>query len=624
MIALLGGLLTALWMRYPTRLRHDVEVATAALRAAHDALERKVYDRTSALANANEALQRSEARLAEAQHIARVGSWEWDFASDELHWSDQTFRIFGYQAREFTPTYESFLSAVHPDDRERVERAVRAAIDVHEPYGVDHRIVRPNGAVRIVHEQGWIHLDGDGKPARMAGTVQDITERKAAEDQLAYMAYHDALTGLPNRALLRDRLEHALERAERIGHQVGLVFLDLDCFKTVNDSLGHAAGDRLLVAVGRRLGAVIRRGDTLARLGGDEFTILLEEIEDADQVAAVVNKLRQACQEPFDVEAAELFVTASMGVSVFPDDGRDAETLMKNADAAMYRAKDLGRDACHFFSEELERHAQERLVIETGLRRAIDREELELCYQPLIELATGRIVGLEALARWHHPTLGTVEPEQFIPVAEETGLIEPIGRWVLTTACRQLRAWDDAGLPPVRMLVNLSVRQLRHGDLAGEVERALAEADLPAGRLGLEVTESLLLVDDTPARRTLERLQALDVHIAIDDFGTGHSALAYLKRFSIDSLKIDRAFVRDVTVDPNDAAIIEAIIAMARKLDLRVVAEGVETYEQEQALRGFGCDLVQGFLYSAPLAAEKIPALLEGRVVAGSGEVVCG
>lgn len=610
LVVLLTGLAAWLWARYPDRLRGEVRRATSALQRTRRQLERIVEQRTAELTVANQALRESEARLAEAQEIAGLGNWERDTATGAVYWSDEIFAIFGMRPGQVKPSYEAFLNAVHPADRERVRETVESALEQRDEYALDHRVLRPDGSIRMVHEQARVVRGADGEPLRLVGTVLDITQRNEAERQLEYLAYHDPLTGLPNRSLLRDRLEHAVAKARRHDQGMALLFIDLDRFKNVNDSLGHNAGDQLLVEVSRRLSRRIRDDDTLARLGGDEFTVVLEEVGDADQVRSVVRKIMQAFADTFVIGGRELFVTASIGISMYPDDGSDVDVLMSNADAAMYQAKGHGRNDFRFFSEQLSALAHERLAMEAGLRRAEERNELRLYYQPLVDARTREVVALEALLRWHHPEHGVIEPERFIHIAEDSGLILPVGRWVLREVCRQLRAWRDSDLPTVRVFANLSARQLAHDSLADDVQQLFSGCDLEPSLLGLEITESMLVGHTPNLDRTLEQFRDLGIQVAVDDFGVGQSALVYLKRFAVDCLKIDRTFVRDVTTDPNDAAIIEAIVAMAHKLKLRVLAEGVETPEQEAAVREFGCDYLQGYLYGRPMPAEATASML--------------
>ena len=411
------------------------------------------------------------------------------------------------------------------------------------------------------------------------------------------------MTDLPNRSLLLDRLSQALAQAERDSTQVAVLFTDLDRFKIVNDTLGHPAGDELLRQVAVRLRSALREGDTIARLSGDEFVILLPRISEARDAARVAAKALGMVTAPFTVFGHELHISSTIGVSLFPKDGADPETLLKHADTALYQAKDRGRNQYQFFDARMNAHAQERLLLENGLRRAIERGEFVLHYQPQIDLQTNAVTGVEALIRWH-PEQRMVLPGEFIPIAEETGLITEIGEWVLRTACRQAREWEAAGLPPVRMAVNLSIRQLRRRGFPARVRAILRETGLAPQRLELEITESSLMVDPEQIIKTLHELRGMGIQLAMDDLGTGYSSLAYLKRLPLDRIKIDRSFVRDIPEDPDDVAIVQAILAMARQLKIRVVAEGVETPAQRRFLRDHRCEEAQGYAFSRPLPAE--------------------
>ncbi|HEX7808000.1 MAG TPA: EAL domain-containing protein, partial [Thermoanaerobaculia bacterium] len=418
---------------------------------------------------------------------------------------------------------------------------------------------------------------------------------------MEYQAYHDALTGLPNRLLFRDRITIALAHARRSGRTSAVMFLDLDQFKHVNDTLGHTIGDRLLQAIASRLVTCVRAEDTVARMGGDEFTILLADIADRRNASAVAQKVLEAVRHPVVVDDHELYVSTSIGIAIFGEDGDDAETLLKNADRAMYRAKEVGRDNFQYAMAARLEIADSRVALERSLHQALQRDELVVHYQPMVEIATGRVVGAEALLRWMHPHQGLMQPDEFIPIAEETQLIVPLGTWVLRTACTQMKAWHDAGHAWLRVAVNLSPRQFQDRELVSTVEKILDETGFPAPFLDLEITESTAMQNAELTLSILRRLKEMGIRISIDDFGTGYSSLSYLKRFPIDTVKIDQDFVRDLTRD--DAAIISAVISMARTLNLRVIAEGVETEEQLAFLRRENCAEMQGFLYSQPLDA---------------------
>jgi|APMI01.1.fsa_nt_gi diguanylate cyclase (GGDEF)-like protein/PAS domain S-box-containing protein len=452
--------------------------------------------------------------------------------------------------------------------------------------------------------------DKAGRITHYVAVFSDITERKASEARIAFLAQHDSLTGLPNRALLHDRLDQALANAARQGTRIALLFLDLDRFKTINDSLGHMMGDQLLQGVALRLSGCVRETDTVSRQGGDEFLIVLTHVEMPDDAARVAEKILDRLRPPFDIDGQQLGTSFSIGIALYPEDGNTAESLMKNADTAMYHAKENGRNTYRFFDERMNVNALERLHLENGLRLAMENEEFLVYYQPQVDLASGRIIGAEALLRWFSGVMGGISPARFIPLAEECGLIVPIGEWVLHTACRQARKWQDEGLPAIPVAVNLSALQFRRADIVATVSRALQESGLQGCWLELELTESLLMQSGPEVEAILSRLKALGVRLSIDDFGTGYSSLAYLKRFPVDRLKIDQSFVRDITDDPDDAAIVRAIIQLGRSLRLEVIAEGTETPEQMDFLRYERCTAAQGYLFAPPLPAEAVTELL--------------
>ncbi|MFC5300928.1 EAL domain-containing protein [Azospira restricta] len=451
--------------------------------------------------------------------------------------------------------------------------------------------------------------DDHDRLTHYVAVFSDISERKAAQERIEYLARHDPLTGLPNRTTLADRMEQALAYAERAGSQVALLFLDLDRFKTINDSLGHPVGDALLQELTRRLKAAVRETDTISRLGGDEFVVLVGDLADANTAAEIAGKILDLAQRPFVLDGRTLSTSISVGITLFPDDGRDFETLLKKADIAMYHAKDAGRNTYRFFTEQMNAHALERLLIQNHLQQAIARNEFVLHYQPQVALDTGRIIGAEALVRWRNPDLGMVPPDRFIPMAEENGAIVAIGDWVLREACRQAKAWRDEGLDAIPVAVNISALQLKHGDFVERVLRILADTGHDPAMLELEFTESILIQDIERVLGQVRRLKAHGITVAIDDFGTGYSSLSYLKRLDVDRLKIDRSFIRDIGSDPDDAAIVRAVTQMARSLRLKILAEGAETAEQTRFLLAEGCREVQGFLYSRPLAAEAFAKL---------------
>ncbi len=502
------------------------------------------------------------------------------------------------------------FESIHPRDLARVREAFDSVVQGgHEMAPVEFRYRHASGS--------WIWLEAVGNNlidlpgvGGVVLTSRDITRRKAAEGRIEYLAHHDFLTDLPNRALMRDRLDIALSQALRWHHTVAALFIDLDRFKVVNDTLGHAVADVVLQRVAERLKHCTREGDTVARVGGDEFMVVLPNLASPQGAAAVAQKVLRELEEPMQISGREVFVSGSIGISVFPADTTSADALIQNADTAMYSAKRLGRNSYQFYTADLNAEMQERLAIEQGLRLAEQRNELHLVYQPKIDLSSRKIIGVEALVRWHSAKLGLISPDRFIPIAEETGLIAPIGEWVLRTACRTIRQWRDEGIE-MPVAVNLSARQFRAPNLADTINSILSEFDVSSQFLEIEITESNVMENAESAIATLGLLKANGVNISIDDFGTGYSSLSYLKRFPLDTLKIDRSFISNVATDSDDAAIVAAIIALANSLELKVVAEGVETEAQVEFLNRCRCDFAQGYLFSSPVAPEKIPALLD-------------
>ena len=519
-------------------------------------------------------------------------------------------RIFRMPVSAVYADWRAWLDHVHEDDRE----AVRLNLDRLDKGELEFefRVCPPGGETRYVVMRVYVVRDGADRNVRRAGVIQDITERKAQDARIEHLAYHDSLTGLPNRTMLMDRLGQAISQAQRLDQQLAVLFIDLDRFKLVNDSLGHHVGDQLLQEIARRLRATLRDADTVARVGGDEFQVVVCNVGGPTGAARIAEKLMRALGEPFTLEGQELHVTASLGLSLFPRDGDSGALLLKYADIALYEAKGEGRNAYRFFSPEMNAQAHGRLRLENDLRRAVERHELELHYQPQLDLATGEVCAVEALVRWRHPVRGLVLPNAFIPMAEETGLVLGIGEWVLNEACRQVAQWQREGVADeLRVAVNISARQLQRAGLDAAVRRALSLSGLPASCLELEITESSVMLDPLHAQNVLQSLRDLGVLLSIDDFGTGYSSLAYLKRLPLDRLKIDRSFIGGIPTDSDDAAIVETIIVMTHKLGLRVIAEGVETLEQRLQLVSQGCDEMQGFLLAHPVPAEDLPALLK-------------
>ena len=666
----------------------------------------------------------SRRRMQEAAKLAQVGHWEWSLVTGALHWSDETLACFGYVPGSVTPSFEVLLQHVDPQDRARVEAAVRQTLKQRKDYQEEFQFERLDGSVRIGLATGHVECDAQGHPITLSGAmqditllrqteqrfqvafrasplaasiaqisdgrfievngkyekyfgwtradligkstleiglwvdlasreawldelkragtaldfesqwrcksgeirqvslsaelididnkplvlafIQDITERKETEARIDFLAHHDPLTGLPNRVLFRDRFSLATAWSERSGCKVALLYVDLDHFKTINDTLGHPVGDQLLQQVAQRLRQCVRDTDTISRQGGDEFLIALTDIHDLEAVSRVTTKVIDILTAPFSIEGHELAATVSMGVAVWPDDGQDFDALLQRADTAMYQAKAAGRNTYRFYTAQMNVQALEQFQLRTALHWALDQHQFVLHYQPQIDLTSGRLVGVEALLRWQRDPQELLLPGRFIAAAEESGLIVPIGEWVLREACAQAVRWQQAGLPEMTMAVNLSAVQFRRSDLLRTVTRALVDSGLEPARLELELTESLLIDDAEQVLETLRRLKALGVCLSIDDFGTGYSSLAYLKRFAVDKLKIDQSFVRDIVTDPDDAAIVRAIISMARSLKLKVIAEGVETSELASILNLYHCDEAQGYHYARPMPAQAL------------------
>lgn len=681
-------------------------------------------------------LKQSELRLLEAQRMAHIGNWEWDINSGELVWSAQIEKIIGIRPPSADETFNSMLTIVHKDDRSRVLQEFEKTRLSGAPYNIEHRVIKSDGRIGYVHQQGHAEKDKHGKIIRLAGTIQDIslrheteeqmrklsgaveqiaesvmitdkngnieyvnpafmrmtgysrhevlgmsfrfmksgkqsdtvyerlwksilsgqvftdviinrkkngeifyeektitpqtdqdgniihfistsrdvTERIEAQERLHFMAHHDALTGLPNRVLLQDRLQQALARSPWHDRNLAIMFMDIDRFKVINDTLGHDVGDKLLCVIANRLNKCIREGDTVARLGGDEFAVVLNDVASKKDISPIANKILSEIKKPIDINQHELFVTTSIGISLFPDDGHDGQELLKNADMAMYRAKEQGKNNFQLFNTAADSQISSRLSMETLLRKALDRDEFTINYQPKISIATGKITGFEALLRWYNPQLKNVSPMTFIPILEETGMINEVGDWVLQEACRQAFTWHQAKLTDLHIAVNVSIRQFKYGGFVKRIRQILNNTGLRADSLELEVTEGLLIDQVSEATGIINDLNNMGVLLSIDDFGTGYSSMNYLKHLPFDVLKIDRTFIRDITNSPDDAAIASAIILLGHNLGMEVVAEGVETAEQLNYLRNHGCDAIQGFFYSPALTADAVQELIRDNI----------
>lgn len=568
-------------------------------------------------------LQKSEVRLGNAQRIARLGNWEWNFKTGEVYWSDQLFSMLGIRRGLLRLNYRSFLQAVPAEERCELRYWLREMVrsgSTGFSSGINHSLSHKDGKRLNVQHQAEIFFDDDGNPSMMYGTVLDVSELKQAQDQILRLARFDSLTGLANRSVFRQRVTMAMDQAERQGRLGAVLFLDLDNFKRINDTFGHGIGDMLLREVAVRLSNCVlpvqqnsadeSEMPLVSRFGGDEFTVLLPQINQVKDAEKIARIILETIGHSIDLAGQSVVITPSIGIAIFPHHGDDVDSLMKNVDAAMYYVKEAGKNSYELFVKSMNVVAKRRLELESNLRRAIERNELSLNYQPQVELGSGRIVGVEALLRWNSPSLGFVSPVEFIPIAEETGLISSIGEWVLREACSQARTWQEQGLPEFRIAVNLSVRQFARQNLDKLVNEVLLDSGLPVHCLELEITENMLMDDVEGSVETLHRLKALGVCLAIDDFGTGYSSLSYLKRFPIDRLKIDRSFITHVTSDQGDASVTQAIIAVAHNLGLSVTAEGVEELEQLAFLKEYNCEEVQGYYFSRPLVADDLAQLL--------------
>jgi diguanylate cyclase (GGDEF)-like protein/PAS domain S-box-containing protein len=560
-----------------------------------------------------EALRQSEERYRTI--IKEMEEWyfETDLTGNVTFFNDIFANVLGYSQKELTGL--NFQSFIKKEETDSVFRLFNQVFKTGKPTrNFPYEFISTDGTATSAEFSIFPKRDNEGKICGFRGVAHDITERKQAEEKIQYMATHDSLTGLPNRLMFSQLLNHSMQSAQRYKRQFAVLFLDLDRFKNINDTMGHEAGDLLLQEIATRLKQTLRAVDVIARLGGDEFVILIEEISDSSHVSTVAHKILTSIIKPLTIMKQECRITASIGISIYPKDAEDEQSLMKNADMAMYLAKEEGKNNYQFYSEDIQSKSLEHLSIETNLRFALERNELSLHYQAKVDFKTNAITGVEALLRWQNPNLGSVTPTQFIPVAEETGLIVSIGLWVMKTACEQNVAWQREGLPPVCMAVNLSLRQLTDDNLIDDIRTALNDSGMAPNLLELEITESMVMHNPARMISVLAKIKSLGVRLAIDDFGTGYSSLAQIKHFPIDTLKVDRSFIRNIPQDAEDKAITEAIIAMGKTLSLRVVAEGVETVEQMNFLKDHSCDEMQGYYFSKPIIPEQFADLLREHI----------
>lgn len=569
-----------------------------------------------------DALRSSQAKLDNAQRIARLGNWELNLETLGLTWSREFGRVIGLGSSQYVELWTNFLDHIEETDRYNVRQLAEQSVDRSESFNIEFS-VRSNvdKALRRIRLEAEPFINEQGDFTHMLGTVQDITERINAQKQIHNLAYYDLVTGLPNRAQLNEQLNHTLHLASRHELKFALLFLDLDHFKQVNDTLGHDAGDELLKQVSTRLTGVVRESDVVsssdyraeeqgsqhivARLGGDEFVVLLGHVNRAEDAARVAERIAQTICNPFDISGQSVSITTTIGISVYPSDGHDGESLMKSADIAMYHAKESGRNGYQFYSRDIHEMALARFTMEARLKEAIDNEQLTIVYQPKICFTSHQVTGVEALVRWEDSEDGIISPDDFIPLAEETGLILSLGRWVLKTAARQMQDWIISGMTPLTIAVNCSSVQFMRSDMVTDINEAIEFSGLDPIYLEIELTESLLLQDFEAGVKILREMKELGVQVAIDDFGTGFSSLCYLKRLPVDKLKIDQSFVKELCTDPGDVAIVSAIVTLGHNLGLTVVAEGVETPQQYEILRNFNCNEAQGYLFSKPMKSDE-------------------
>ena len=567
-------------------------------------------------------LRASESRLADAQRLAHLGNWECDVQSGTIVGSPEAFAILGLDQRLMVRQVEELRGLVAPSDAPLLHQAIASILSGATTLDVACRVVLPDTRELQVHLLGQMARQPVGAGLRITGTIQDITERTRAEERIRSLAYYDALTGLPNRLLFTEKVRVAMAAAERSQTKMALLLVDLDNFKAINDTLGHGVGDSVLREVGARLRSVVRDHDTIsrdpfrddfcpmARMGGDEFVVAVGNLESGEQAATVAERLLESLRAPFTVDANELFVSASIGISVFPDDGSDFEEIFKNADVALYHAKDAGRNTSEFFSASLNEAAMYRLLIETSMRRSLERDEMSLHFQPQYDVVSGRLMGAEALLRWRHPDIGVVSPAQFIPLAERIGMIAPLTEFVLVRACEQLRAWHALGATDLIVAVNLSAQLFRQpAILQGLTDRVTASGVDPSF-IELEITETALLENPFEAERVLAMLRHLGFRIALDDFGAGYSSLSHLRRFTIDTLKIDRSFIRDLVLRKREQDIVGSLIELSRRLGIEPLAEGIEEVSQRDVLIKLGCRVMQGYLFGRPMSQDDFGRLV--------------
>jgi len=570
-------------------------------------------------------LKKSNKELQEMKNLfelsvdsGNIGIWDWNLITNDVYFSDSWLKMLGFKKNELPYTMKSWRKQIHPDDLKQTMQYFRKIIGDNEEYSQgSHRLRKKDGSYIWILYNTRMFFNNKNKAVRILGTHIDITKEKNMQEELTkqkdslhYQAHHDSLTKLPNRTLFQDRLEQGLEYSKRNNKKLALFFIDLDHFKEINDSLGHEYGDKILIEVSSRLLEVLREEDTLARLGGDEFTVIVKDLNEAQNASLLAQKIIEVLKEPIIIDEHTLYVSCSVGISLYPNDGISAQNLLKYADAAMYKAKDSGRNDFQFYSSEMTELAFERVVMEASLREAIKNNEFIVYYQPQVDARENKIIGMEALVRWKHPTMGIVSPSKFIPLAELTGLIINIDRYVMQNAMKQIVKWYKMGLNPGKLSINLSIKQLEKEECIPVLKSMLKDFKCKSEWLELEVTEGQIMKNPEEAIITLTQISELGINLAIDDFGTGYSSLSYLKKFPISKLKIDQSFVRDLPYDEEDVAISKAVIALGKSLNLKLIAEGVETKEQKEFLLENGCDNIQGYFYAKPMPAYDMEKFL--------------
>lgn len=590
-----------------TYSQRDIDLLSAVADQIAVAIERKRNE---------DALKLSQERFELVTRATSDAVWDWNLYSDEIWWNEGVTKLFGYSSEEMGTEKEAWRLRLHPDDRERVLRDLSNHIDSGKAnWAAEYRFQRKDRTYAFVIDRGYVVYDENEMPVRMIGSLMDVTDRKLLEDQLTHQALHDPLTKIANRALFQDRVDHALAKLPRIKGQLAVLFLDLDNFKAINDSLGHAAGDKLLVAVAERLQDCLRTTDTAARLGGDEFAVLCESVTRVEEAVMIAERILSVFQQPFIIDGKETHVGTSIGIAASSEEASDSESLQRNADLAMYLAKNDGKGGYVVFEPKMREALMERIELEEDLRRGIDNREFIIHYQPILELNSTKMLGMEALVRWVHPRFGLLSPMKFIPLAEETNLIVPLGAWVLREACRQAQEWREEfrNLSDFSLTVNISIRQFQQKELVDVVSRALLASGLPARCLILEITESFMMQDTEVTIAKLQLLKDLGVRLAIDDFGTGYSSLSYLQRFPIDILKIDKSFIDKLGQGSEGNAVAKAIIMMGDSLNLKTIAEGIEHPNQIGELQNLGCGAGQGFHFAKPLSQDDMTKFLSRR-----------